>query len=124
LRFVLISPLVPNQSLQLKYTTRKKWHINKASKFRWIIILLLFAMTATNYVDRSTISYAITEIAQQFQLDDDAVGLILGAFGVGHLVTTFVSGITVDHQGPKSTMFIAVAIWSLATSLPGYQPQH
>lgn len=93
--------------------------MSKASKFRWVIILLLFTITATNYVDRSAISYAITAIAQQFQLDDNAVGLILGAFGIGYLVTTFVGGITVDRYGPKSTMFIAVAIWSLATLFTG-----
>lgn len=84
--------------------------MSKASKFRWVIILLLFTITATNYVDRSAISYAITAIAQQFQLDGNAVGLILGAFGIGYLVTTFVGGITVDRYGPKSTMLIAVAI--------------
>ena len=93
--------------------------MDKTSRFRWVIILLLFTITATNYIDRSAISYAINEIASQFQLDDAHIGLILGAFGIGYLITTFVGGITVDRYGPKSTMVIAVIVWSLATLVTG-----
>jgi sugar phosphate permease len=69
------------------------------SHFRWVIIFLLFAITIINYIDRASISYAIWKIAPLFHLNNGQIGLILGAFGIGYVVTTFLGGIAVDLYG-------------------------
>lgn len=91
----------------------------KISHFRWVIISLIFFITITNYIDRASISYAIDDIQTLFGLDDNKVGLILGAFGIGYAITTFLGGIAVDRYGAKKTLFISVLLWSFAVIFSG-----
>ncbi|WP_367608261.1 MFS transporter [Legionella sp. W05-934-2] len=88
--------------------------------FRWFIISLLFIITGVNYLDRSSIAYAIDEIAAEFHFTNDQIGFILGAFGVGYVVTTFLGGIAVDKIGAKRVLTLSMLLWgvtSLITSL-------
>jgi len=90
-----------------------------ATRFRWVIIGLLFFITVVNYIDRSAISYAIGDIAQVLHLNDSQVGMILGAFGIGYMITTFFGGIWVDHVGARWALFFASLLWSLSIGLTG-----
>lgn len=90
-----------------------------ASRFRWVVIGLLFFITLVNYIDRSAISYAVDDISRTFGLSQDSVGLILGAFGIGYLVTTFLGGIWTDRYGAHKTLVIASLLWSLAIGATG-----
>lgn len=91
----------------------------RASRYRWVVIGLLFFITIINYVDRSAISYAVDDISRAFGLNQDAVGLILGAFGIGYLVTTFLGGIWTDRHGAHRTLLAASLLWSLAIGATG-----
>jgi len=91
----------------------------RASRFRWVVIGLLFFITVVNYIDRSAISYAVDDIAGVFDLSARSVGLILGAFGIGYLVTTFLGGIWTDRYGARKTLFLASLLWSLAIGATG-----
>ena len=64
--------------------------------FRWIVIFLLFYIIVANYIDRSAIAYAIGGIKSELGLGPTEIGLILGAFGLGYAVTTFLGGIAVS----------------------------
>lgn len=86
----------------------------QASHYRWVIVALLFAIIIINYVDRSAISYAIGPIAQDLGLDDTQRGLILGAFGIGYALTTFLGGILVDRFGARIVLAVSVALWVLS----------
>src|ERR1700733_5496709 len=70
--------------------------------FRWIVIFLLFYITVANYIDRSAIAYAIGGIKTELGLGPTEIGLILGAFGLGYAVTTFLGGIAVDRGGARA----------------------
>ncbi|TDY51425.1 sugar phosphate permease [Alicyclobacillus sacchari] len=89
------------------------------SRFRWVIIALLFFITVVNYIDRSAISYAISDISKVLHLNADQTGLILGAFGVGYMITTFFGGIWVDHVGARRALFWASLLWTLSIGLTG-----
>lgn len=82
--------------------------------FRWVVVGLLFAITVINYIDRTALSFGIHQIAQDYGFDDRAVGLILGAFGLGYFVTTLVGGVAVDRFGARSVLIVAAIAWSLA----------
>lgn len=90
------------------------------TKFRWAIIGLLFFITVVNYIDRSSISYAIHFISSTFNLDDTQVGLILGAFGIGYVLTTFLGGIWVDRYGAKTTLAWSVLFWCVSMLFIGF----
>lgn len=88
----------------------------KPTHYRWLIITLIFMITVINYIDRAAISYAIDPIRAHFHLSEQDAGLIMGAFGLGYLITTFFGGIWADQYGPRRVMSIAVIFWSLAIS--------
>ena len=95
----------------------------RATRFRWIVIALIFAITLINYIDRSAISYAIGDIARdlQFSQHDRNIysGFILSAFSIGYMLTTLFGGIFADRYGARVTLFWAALIWSLASGLTG-----
>lgn len=91
----------------------------KATKFRWVIILLLFIITVINYIDRSAISYAIPKIKEDFGLNAGQVGMILGAFGIGYMIMTFFGGILADRFGARLILFLLSILWAIAIGLTG-----
>ena len=95
----------------------------RPTRFRWIIIALIFAITLITYIDRSAISYAIGDIARDlnFNQHDKNLysGFILAAFSIGYTLTTFLGGIFADRYGARVTLFWAALSWSLASGLTG-----
>lgn len=89
------------------------------SNFRWVIVTILFLITFINYVDRASFSYAIDSIAKEFSLTDPEIGLALGIFGIGYVITTFLGGIAADKFGAKRTLAISILFWSIASLLTG-----
>ncbi|MGN8200020.1 MFS transporter [Salinisphaera sp. RV14] len=82
-----------------------------ATHYRWVVVALLFAIIIINYIDRSAISYAIGPMAKELGIGDSQRGLVLGAFGIGYALTTFLGGILVDRFGPRIVLAISVALW-------------
>jgi ACS family hexuronate transporter-like MFS transporter len=84
------------------------------SEFRWTIVALLFVLAAFNYIDRTAIFYPITAIATEFHLNDDEIGLVLAAFGIGYFITTLAGGIAVDRWGARRVVAGAALVWFIA----------
>lgn len=93
------------------------------TRFRWVIIALIFFITVVNYIDRSAISYGIGDIVRDlgFSQHDKAIlsGFIFAAFSIGYMLTTFFGGIFADRYGARVTLFWAALVWSLAIGLTG-----
>ncbi len=88
--------------------------------FRWIVIVLLFYITVANYIDRSAIAFAIGDIKTELGLGPAEIGLILGAFGLGYAVTTFLGGIAVDRWGARAVLLIAALLWTASIGATGF----
>lgn len=87
--------------------------------YRWCIVLLLFAVTIINYIDRSAIAFAAHLISEEFGLSASQMGLILGAFGVGYIISALFGGIAVDKFGARLGLTIVVLCWTLAIGWTG-----
>ncbi|NIZ14442.1 MFS transporter [Phaeobacter sp. HF9A] len=85
--------------------------------YRWVMVALLFAIVVINYIDRAAISYAIDPIAKDLSLTSSQKGLILGAFGVGYMFTTFIGGVLTDRFGPRIILTVAVILWAVSSAL-------
>ncbi len=90
-----------------------------STHFRWVIVDLFFCITIINYVDRSSIAYAIDNIAQEFHLSHNQCGFILGSFGIGYFFTTFFGGLAADRYGAHKTLTFATILWGISTLLTG-----
>jgi ACS family hexuronate transporter-like MFS transporter len=89
------------------------------TRFRWLVIGLIFFITMVNYVDRAALSYAVHGISTEFGFGPAEIGRILGAFGIGYIVTTFLGGIWADHYGARLTLFSASLLWSVSIGMTG-----
>lgn len=90
--------------------------------YRWVVVALLFIITVLNYVDRDSLSFAISLIAHEFHLDKTDMGLVLGIFGVGYIISTLASGLIVDRIGSRVVLTVAVLFWSVAMFGTGLAP--
>lgn len=88
-------------------------------RFRWIIVLLLFSATILNYIDRAAIAFAANEIQAEFGLSNSQLGFILGAFGIGYIVSTLFGGMAVDRIGTRFTLAACLFVWSIAIGWTG-----
>ncbi len=85
--------------------------------YRWVVVFFLFAITIINYIDRAAISYAIDPISRELSLTNQQRGLILGAFGIGYMFTTFIGGVLVDRFGARIVLAGSVLLWALSSAL-------
>jgi MFS family permease len=82
-----------------------------------LIVGLAFFITFVNYIDRSAISYAFLPIKREFGLDNAAMGMISGAFGIGYVAVAIISGILVDRIGARIMWSGAAILWSIVTAM-------
>ncbi len=90
-----------------------------ANRFRWFVVTLLFAITVINYIDRSAIAFAAHAIQQEFGLSSAQIGLVLGAFGIGYIISALFGGMASDRFGSKVTYGLIVLVWTLAIGWTG-----
>ena len=83
------------------------------------IALLLFSMTLINYIDRSTLSFAIDPIAKEFGLSTVAKGYLFSSFLWTYTIFLIPMGWLVDRYGSKTVAGLGIGIWSVATAFTG-----
>ncbi|MDN0124296.1 MFS transporter [Yersinia aleksiciae] len=94
--------------------TEKRTHV------RYIILFIIFIVTAINYADRATLSIAGTEVAKELQLDAVAMGYIFSAFGWAYLLMQIPGGWLLDRYGSKRVYTYSLFFWSLFTFTQGF----
>ncbi|WP_212789374.1 MFS transporter [Francisella halioticida] len=84
-----------------------------------IIVSLMFFLALLNYLDRSTLSIANTEIANVFNLKPTEMGILLSAFMWPYAIASLPAGYLVDRLGINKVMLISMITWSAACVLGG-----
>ncbi|QWA10057.1 MFS transporter [Sodalis ligni] len=90
------------------------------SHVRYVILLIIFLVTAVNYADRATLSIAGTSVAKDLGLDPGQMGEIFSAFGWAYLVMQIPGGWLLDRFGSKRVYTYSLFFWSLFTLLQGF----
>jgi len=90
------------------------------SHVRYIILLIIFLVTAVNYADRATLSIAGSNVAKDLGLDPGQMGEIFSAFGWAYLVMQIPGGWLLDRFGSKRVYTYSLFFWSLFTLLQGF----
>jgi ACS family glucarate transporter-like MFS transporter len=86
---------------------------------RWLVVAVLFVLTAVNYADRATISLAGPEIARELRFDAVTMGYVFSAFGWAYVLCQVPGGWLLDRFGSKRVYAISLFVWSLFTLLVG-----
>ena len=85
-------------------------------RLRWIMILLCFAATTINYVDRATMAVAAPFMSRELHIGPAMLGILLGAFFWSYALMQVPAGIVVDRFGARRIYAIAVLWWSVCTA--------
>ncbi|MYM87843.1 MFS transporter [Rugamonas sp. FT82W] len=91
----------------------------KASRVRWLILAILFAVTTINYADRATIAIAGPELKKLLGLSPVQMGFVFSAFAWSYVLAQLPGGWLLDRFGSKRTYFFSIFLWSTFTMLMG-----
>jgi ACS family D-galactonate transporter-like MFS transporter len=86
---------------------------------RWVVMWLLFIASIINYLDRTTISFALPLISHDLHLGPEAKGVLLSAFFWSYTLMQIPIGIMADRMNLLWVYAGAFALWSLAQGLTG-----
>ncbi|HVA94798.1 MAG TPA: MFS transporter [Candidatus Dormibacteraeota bacterium] len=88
-------------------------------KVRWWVCFLLFLTWLMSYIDRGLMPMAIPLIGQEFHLSPTVMGVVLSAFFIGYGTMQIPGGIIADKFGPRKTITMGIASWSIFSLLTG-----
>jgi len=92
----------------------------RLGRFRWLICLMLFLVTVSNYIDRQAISIVAPVISSQFHFTNSDIAMIFNAFLIAYTFGQSFSGVFMDWIGSKRGFCILVVMWSVASILTAF----
>jgi MFS transporter, ACS family, hexuronate transporter len=81
---------------------------------RWLILAVIFAAIALNYVDRQILSILKPTLKSEFGFDDRGYALLVNVFTVCYAAMYPVAGWLVDRFGARLVMLVGIVTWSAA----------
>ncbi len=94
--------------------------LKDSSKILWLLLSLLVVSIFINYIDRSNLSVAATDLSRELSLNSSDLGLLLGAFFWTYAALQMVAGWVVDRYNVYVAYGVAFFLWSAATALTGF----
>lgn len=91
--------------------------MEKRTKIRWGILVLLFFATTINYVDRQIIGLLKPYIEKDLKWNEADYGYIVTAFQMAYAAGLLISGRLLDRFGLKIGYTLSIFVWSLGALL-------
>lgn len=83
---------------------------------RWLVVLLLFGLSAINYLDRQTLSVLSKTLGRQYHFGTIEYSYVVTAFLVAYTIGFGVAGRVLDAVGVRVGAAWAVAFWSVTAA--------
>ena len=88
--------------------------VERAGRYRWVIVALLFAATAINYIDRQMIGVLKPTLTAEFGWSESDFANIVFWFQVAYAIGYISFGRVVDKVGARLGYAIAIVIWTVS----------
>jgi MFS transporter, ACS family, hexuronate transporter len=85
------------------------------SRFRWVILGLLFLATTINYLHRLVMSILGPDLQVQYHISDVSYGQIQAAFTFAYALGQIAAGSWIDWIGTRIGYAVTLTAWSLAS---------
>ncbi|TYC78526.1 MFS transporter [Novosphingobium sp. BW1] len=92
----------------------------KVGRYRWLIVTLLFAATAVNYVDRQMIGVLKPTLEAEFNWSESDFAGIIFWFQLAYAIGYLSFGKVVDGLGARLGYTIAIVIWTISHVAHGF----
>lgn len=92
----------------------------KPTKIRYQILFLIFVNVVINYMDRSNLAVAASDISKEFSFTSIQLGLVFSAFSWTYLVFQIPGGVLVNRFNPRILYAVSLIAWSLTTMMQGF----
>ncbi|MBM4104141.1 MAG: MFS transporter [Planctomycetes bacterium] len=92
---------------------------NTSSRYRWIILFLVFLMTMNNYANRIVLGVTSNEIRDALSLDKIQYGYVVTAFSIAYTIGFLFIGKIIDRLGTKLGYLLSLICWSLVGACTG-----
>ena len=90
---------------------------------RYRLVLLLFALTAVAYLDRTNLSIAGVSIRKEFAIDNTQLGWLISAFLIGYAAFQVPAGLLARRFGARRALTTAVLLWAIFSALTALVPR-
>jgi len=86
------------------------------TRFRWVIVTLLFLATTINYIDRQILALLKPMLDQELGWTNQQYGLVNSAFQAAYAASYLAFGWLIDGVGIKIGYALSITMWSLAAA--------
>src|SRR6266850_2109339 len=90
------------------------------SRVRYGMLALVFVNVVINYLDRTNLSVAATDLGGDLKLSSVQLGLVFSAFGWTYAGLQIPGGLFADRFAPRPLYAFCLVMWSLATFSQGF----
>lgn len=94
--------------------------ITQSPHYKWILVVVLFVVSAVNYADRTALSSVLTLLRSDLKLTDVQLGLVASAFFWVYALGIVVAGFVADRVSRSRLVVVSLFLWSLVTLATGY----
>ena len=85
------------------------------TRFRWIIVVMLFFSTTIIYFDRVILGILAPQLEVLFGWTEQQYGYIVFSFQLTYAIGPFIAGYVIDLLGTRRGFSLSVIIWTLAS---------
>ncbi len=93
-----------------------------SGRIRYLLIMLVFVVSAVVYIDRSNISIAGTYLAADYGISKIQLGWVFSAFLLGYAAFQIPAGWLVGKLGPRKTLTYGLIWWSVLSVITALVP--
>ena len=91
----------------------------KRTKYRWVVMTLLFILYTVANADRANIGFALPYLRKEFEMSNTEAGAIISLFFFAYAAFQVPSGFLVKKLGNRATFTLGMAFTSIFTGLIG-----
>lgn len=91
----------------------------KPTKFRWVVLAIIFITYTINYADRTNIGIALPFIQNEFHINNFEAGAIASFFFLGYAISQIPAGVALGKLGLRAIVSLSIIGFSLFTFLIG-----
>src|SRR4051812_17287527 len=85
------------------------------SRFRWVVLGLVFLAITINYIDRLVMSILAGDLQKLYSISDIQYGYINSAFALAYASGQLMAGAWLDRVGTRLGYTVSLACWSMAS---------